>query len=415
MGNRRGSVLLFAGLLAVSTAAAPACAQDSTFKIFWKDGIRAETADGDFKWKLGGQLQYDAAFFLQDKDNQTSYGGMHDGSEFRRARLEMDAIIYQRFIFKTQYDFAGGSPSLKDAYIGVTAVPWLGRIRIGQTKEYMSLEQVTSSKYIEFMERSLVSTFAPDRNPGINFNNSFLNDRMTYGFGVFRNGDDTTGNSGGDGTWALTGRLTGLPWYEDENKLLHIGASARYTDVSGTIRYASRPESRLARTVADTNNRSTEVPPITIDAKFAVTAGPELAFVYGPLSVQSEYLFNHNDAASVDDPDFHAYYVYATWWITGESRKFKPELAEFDRVKPKRNLLQSGGFGAWQVGLRYSYLDLTDGDITGGKVADVTAGINWHWNPNMKLMFNYVHSETTDKNDLDGSLDIFQMRAHVDF
>lgn len=385
-------------------AAGAAAAEDTTFKIFWKDGIRAESGDGDFKWKLGGRLHYDAGFFLQDDDNQTEFGGMHDGSEFRRARLELDATIYQRFIFKTQYDFAGGDAALKDAYLGVTGLPYIGRVRIGQSKEPFSLDQVTSSNQSEFMERGLTTAFAPDRNPGINLNNAFFGDRLTYGFGVFRNGDDITGNSGGDGTWAITGRLTGLPWYQEEAKLLHVGVAARYTDVSGKTSFSARPESHLAKKVADTGS---------FHAKSYYTLGPEAALLYGPFSLQGEYMYTNTDASSSGDPAFGAYTVSASYWLTGESRRFKTDLAEFDRVKPKRNLMQGGGLGAWELALRYSNLDLNDESIDGGKVSDVTAGVNWQWNPNMRMMFNYVHSDID--NDLSSSMDIFQMRAQVDF
>ena len=46
--------------------------------------------------------------------------------------------------------------------------------------------------------------------------------------------------------------------------------------------------------------------------------------------------------------------------------------------------------GAWQVGLRFSYLDLNDKAIQGGMVYDWTAGLNWFWNPNMKVQLNYI-------------------------
>ena len=48
------------------------------------------------------------------------------------------------------------------------------------------------------------------------------------------------------------------------------------------------------------------------------------------------------------------------------------------------------GWGAWQVGLRFSYLDLNDKAIQGGMVYDWTAGLNWFWNPNMKIQLNYI-------------------------
>ena len=39
---------------------------------------------------------------------------------------------------------------------------------------------------------------------------------------------------------------------------------------------------------------------------------------------------------------------------------------------------------------RFSYLDLNDKAIQGGTVYDWTAGLNWFWNPNMKVQFNYI-------------------------
>ena len=46
--------------------------------------------------------------------------------------------------------------------------------------------------------------------------------------------------------------------------------------------------------------------------------------------------------------------------------------------------------GAWQVGTRYSRTDLKSTGIDGGILQDVTLGLNWFLNPNMKFQFNYV-------------------------
>ena len=62
---------------------------------------------------------------------------------------------------------------------------------------------------------------------------------------------------------------------------------------------------------------------------------------------------------------------------------------------PNRNLRSRrgegfSGCGAWQAGLRFSYLDLNDKAIQGGTLSDWTLGLNWFWNPNMKVQFNYI-------------------------
>ena len=48
------------------------------------------------------------------------------------------------------------------------------------------------------------------------------------------------------------------------------------------------------------------------------------------------------------------------------------------------------GTGAWQVGARYNYLDLNDKGLNGGILHNVSAGVNWFLNPNMKVQFNYM-------------------------
>jgi phosphate-selective porin OprO and OprP len=48
------------------------------------------------------------------------------------------------------------------------------------------------------------------------------------------------------------------------------------------------------------------------------------------------------------------------------------------------------GCGAWQVGVRFSFLDLNDKTIQGGQIYDWTAGLNWYLNPNMKCQLNCI-------------------------
>ena len=60
-----------------------------------------------------------------------------------------------------------------------------------------------------------------------------------------------------------------------------------------------------------------------------------------------------------------------------------------------------------------SELDLTDGDITGGRERDATVGVNWYMNRYLKVMGNVVKVL-----EVDGPLDgveplIYQMRFQV--
>ena len=42
--------------------------------------------------------------------------------------------------------------------------------------------------------------------------------------------------------------------------------------------------------------------------------------------------------------------------------------------------------------MRYSTVNLSDSGLDGGQVDDVTLGLNWFLNPNMKVQTNYVYT-----------------------
>ena len=78
-------------------------------------------------------------------------------------------------------------------------------------------------------------------------------------------------------------------------------------------------------------------------------------------------------------------------------RTWNPKAAVFNRIQPLTNFGFSGdgtptGIGAWELAVRYSYLDLTDKTIAGGRLNSVTLGLNWYLNANAKLQFNYDYT-----------------------
>ncbi|HEY4263313.1 MAG TPA: porin, partial [Schlesneria sp.] len=84
-------------------------------------------------------------------------------------------------------------------------------------------------------------------------------------------------------------------------------------------------------------------------------------------------------------------YVSSMYFLTGENRSYNRQSGVFGRTIPKENLRFSDcKYGAWQVGLRYDWLDLNSGQVSGGFNQNVTVGLNWWLNPNLRFMVNYV-------------------------
>ena len=71
--------------------------------------------------------------------------------------------------------------------------------------------------------------------------------------------------------------------------------------------------------------------------------------------------------------------------------------------------------GAWQVGIRYSWIDLNDRGIAGGTVNDITVGLNWFINPNLKFQWNYTVADRDVNGASDGFVHGFGMWTAFDF
>jgi len=379
--------------------------KSDSLRVYWKEGLRLESADEVFKLRIGGRIMNDWAFVSAHEDLEDALGSdLDDGTEFRWARIALEGTIYDRTEFKIEYDFAGSA--LTDVYLGLIKLPVIGNIRIGHFKEPFSLEELTSNKFITFMERSSVNVFAPARNTGLMLYKPALNERVTWAAGVFRD-TDKFGKDVGDDGYAFTGRVTALPWYEEKGwKLLHIGAAYSHREANGdTVQFKGKPDANLAPDFVDTGK---------FDADQMDLVGAEAALVYGPASLQAEFVNAMVETPGGSDPSFSAYYVMGSYFLTGEYRPYETATAAFCRVKPNRNFLaEGGGIGAWEVAARYAYLDLTDEDVDGGELRTIDAGLNWYLNPNMRIMWNYTFADADEK--YESNANIFQMRFQVDF
>lgn len=398
-------------------------ASGSNIQMSWKDGIEFQSADKKtFKGKISGRLQLDVASFSQDDDSETTVGDIPAGAEFRRARLSAEGefgLALPTF-FKLEVDFAGeipdeGTVAFKDVYLGVRSIPGVNNFQVGHFKEPSSLEGLTSSRYLTFLERSAaVEAFWPERNLGAMVYNTALDERMTWAAGGFTEVDDTNPASDLDSNWRAVGRVAGQPWWDEDSKgrkFVHLGISGSYYEPrGGAHRFRSRPEAHLAPRFVDTGS---------IPADHSILVGTEAAVVYGPFSVQGEYFRNWVSGTTTptgDSPSFDGYYLFGSWFITGENRAYRRATGAFDRLRPTNNFGwgEHSGAGAWELALRYSRVNLNDEGIRGGRLHDYTAGVNWYLNPNMKIQFNYVLANL-ERNSLESNTHIFETRFATDF
>lgn len=380
---------------------APLAAEDG-WKVYWKNGTHVESEDGELELTFGARIQVDFSSASGDDAIEQRFD-LEGGSELRRARLFFEGTVYERFEFRAQYDFAGGDVEAKDVYVGIKDLPYVGGIRIGHLKEPFGLEQLTSSKYIVFLERSFTDdALSEGRNMGFLLHNQLHDDRVTWAVGAFRPSDGF--GTSEDDVWNLTARVTGLPIYEDEGRrLFHLGLGVSQRSApNDEFRIRTRPEAHLAPRFVDTGS-------FPADDASLVTL--ELATVRGPFWATSEITQADAAVPRGDGLDFSAFKVQAGYYLTGESRRFKTSTATWDRQKPNRNFVKGGGIGAWELALRYSQLDVTDQAITGGELDGMTFAVNWYPNPAVRAMLNFVRSELQGV----GDADFLLVRVQIDF
>ncbi len=436
-------------------------ANDPSIGVLHMDekGVKFESKDGNFDMQLTGRLQVDANAAVDQHPKGQIAGNttnaIADGTNIRRARLGVEGAYYKDFGYKFEYDFTRGnglSGGVTDAFMTYKGYEPV-TLTIGQWKEYFSLEEATSNRFLTFLERNMATNaFSDNGNPyKVGLGLAFAQPRYTAAMGFqtesVGNGSPTADSSSTNGNWnanrsvgsgdtafGFTGRITALPWYEDKTKFLHVGASGSdrwvnsninsnangtpgATATNGTgLRFASDLDTSVDRTlILDTGPLSGYIPN---HAGFNQTAcsttgaasnttgangctfrkvgsysrfGGETAFVYGPFSAQAEYIQTNISGTGYSGNNLNGAYGYLSYFLTGESRSYKAKTAAWDRIKPNQNFTTHGGLGAWELAVGYDHLDLNSGVIQGGRASSGKIGLNWYPNSRIRMMANFVH------------------------
>ena len=186
-------------------------------------------------------------------------------------------------------------------------------------------------------------------------------------------------------------------------------------------RFRTRPEARSVSRWLDTG-------PVAGADTYGLL-GLESVLNLGEFQFVAEYLnvWMSRDPGFGPDLHFHGGYAYIAWFLTGEHTPWARRSATLGRVQPIENFFLvntcnsgvRGGWGAWQLAVRWSYANFTDDNILGGIGESVTFGLNWWWNPYARMQFNYIYGNIYDHEPVDGftfgNYSIVGSRFMIDF
>jgi len=431
-----------------------------------ENGFGIESADGKNSIKLGGLIQYDYRGFNQDANDVRNRSdaragsldavtGFHDANDTwlaRRLRPNIQGTLFGKYDYRFQEEFAGGSASVVDAYIDGRFDPAF-KVRVGKYMPFVGLELLQSGDDIKFIERSYVSNnILPNRDQGIAVYGDVLNNKLNYAFG-YNNGVVDGGNASTtsefDSKKEVTARLFATPFKDDVNALsgFGFGIAATYTDATAEKNLnftdtsaADGTRNGLPSYVTNGQQTFFRYSPATVADGKRLRVAPQAYYYNGPFGLLAEYARVSQDVslASGGSPaagagssgtgaastaqstilagsnktlNNDAWQIAATYLLTGEDSSFKS-------IKPKNDFdLDKGGWGAWELALRYSELSVdsdtfknsngtlasqtsadaiakladsfADPTLSARKAKTWTAGINWYLNSNAKIVLNY--------------------------
>jgi phosphate-selective porin OprO/OprP len=348
---------------------------------------------GNFTFKPRGTFQIDYAAY----NGRRGGYDYNNGTDIRRARFGFDGTAFGKFKWRIEAEYVKQAVNLLDAYIQYPLNPKL-TITVGQHKAPYGLEANSTDALNTFLERGLASNafgaVSAERRIGASL--TYATDHINAQAGVFGSGEGIQRNvTTPDEAYSFNGRFVWEP-INDTDKLVHFGVSGYYAThlASNSVSISDRPGSRVdgGQLVSASITGTNPATGPQTGAKAAKYVGAETALVRGPFSLQGEYGKLWVDRfGTAPNVSFDGFYVFGSWFITGESRTFKGGVV--DRVKPFKDFnLGSGGIGAVELAVRYDQLDLTDTALSplARKGTTWTGGINWYLNPNTRLIFNYI-------------------------
>jgi phosphate-selective porin OprO/OprP len=258
-------------------------------------------------------------------------------------------------------------------------------LSLGKQKEPQSMERTMGLVFLPFQERSMAAdALMPSRNTGLVLSGTAFSERTTWAGGLFNDWLDT-GGSRSESASQVMARLTAIPLVSaDTSNLLHIGVGYRHSNSKEGFTTGATPEVDSAPEFLDTG-------PL-FPADDMVTWNYELGWRKGPYWLMAEYTSSDLTDTPYGDLHFAGYNIAASWIISGEMRPYNHKSGAF-RPIPIANPVSAGGSGAWELGLRYSTLDLSDKSLEGGEASVITLALNWWLQSNMMFGVNLQRVE----------------------
>ncbi|HWA84684.1 MAG TPA: porin [Opitutus sp.] len=373
-------------------AAADATALKPAAKISVGDnGLTLASVDGASSLRLRGLVQLDS------RNHLIRTTGAGDSFVLRRARIFAEGRFARNFTFQIVPEFAGSSPSLLDASVGVDLGHGM-QVKAGKFKVPIGLELLQSDSWTFFDERALPTNLVPNRDLGLQFSGELSDGAVKYAAGVFNGVADgaSSTNADFDSNKEVVARIAVSPFAGDPGSVFHrlsfgVAGGAGLEKSAAGLSSGDRTEAQQtffkyrSGTVADGGVRR---------------VSPQLDFRRGPFGLIGEYVVSTatvrpGGVAMKTVLSHRAWQVAAGYVLTGED-------SSFDGVVPARAFDPAAGtWGAFEIVARYANLTIdraafpavADPATNARGAASVGVGLNWYLSKMVRATFDYYRTK----------------------
>jgi phosphate-selective porin OprO and OprP len=401
------------------------------------------SADGNFTASIRANIQTDFGYYMQGRRAASLGSDLSSGANVRRAQLGVQGKVFGDWSYNFLYDFGGAGyetpGKILYAYLQYDGLAPFA-VRVGAFAPAYSIEDQQSSSELMFLER----------NTPTNMVRNVAGSEGRLGVALIYAGDTAFGSlaytaskiaetGANDEQQALVGRASYMAINDKENDF-HLLLGGGFMHVFKLPDALANGQSGTQHTLS-----LSDMPEITVDDNSAklISTGTlgaghftawnlEMAGNYQNVFLQGAYsgiqvsrattaytvysspTLSTTVKAKPRSNDFSAWYLQASWVITGESKAYVASTGTFSIPKPSKPLsLANGGWGAWEIAVRYSDTDLNDGAndtsglltgwtnagvktytfynaVRGGEQRNVALGINWYPNNALRFQLDYM-------------------------
>ena len=304
------------------------------------------------------------------------------------------------------YDSVYESWTFRETGLLIGMPEFHSEVFLGRSKEGYSLNKVQNGYSCWGHERQMWLDNIPIMTDGIRWYGYLPTSRFLWSIGAFTDAiyegvKEDTRFAPWD--WQLSGRVGWRPIFTGrDGALRHLGINARDARPDeGKYRVRSKPESNLAPNFIDTGQFAS-------DGSTAV--GLEAYYRKGPWMLGTELNQLSFSSTQAGDPRFPGGDFLVSYLFKAK-RPYLSTNSVFFFPEPERSLF-NGGYGGFELLLRYSWFDLNDGNMPGGKFWKITPMINWYVDPYLRIEVGYGIGEL-DRFGPKGMTQFFQTRFQL--